>query len=239
MRLAVGEGHPQVDDRVAVAYAALHLRRTPFSTLGMNCRGTEPPTTLSTNSNPEPSGSGSTSMSHTAYWPCPPDCLTCRALAGGLPGERLAQRHHERLLLDVHRVPAGQPLEDDVGVRLAHAPQDELVGLGVVLDPDARVLGREPPSAWDSLSSSALLAPRSRPAAAARAATTASARAGRRPRTGCRRSPRGTAGRCAQMSPATTWVAGTCVLAERVGQRADLLVLVVVRRGRRPRRRTT
>ncbi len=43
----------------------------------MNCRGTEPPTTLSTNSKPEPSGSGSTSMSQTANWPCPPDCLTC------------------------------------------------------------------------------------------------------------------------------------------------------------------
>ena len=43
----------------------------------MNCRGTEPPTTLSTNSKPAPSGSGSTSMSQTANWPCPPDCLTC------------------------------------------------------------------------------------------------------------------------------------------------------------------
>ena len=52
--------------------------RTPFSTLGMNCRGTTPPTTRSANSNPEPSGSGSTSMSQTAYCPCPPDCLTWR-----------------------------------------------------------------------------------------------------------------------------------------------------------------
>ena len=52
--------------------------RTPFSTLGMNCRGTAPPTTLSTNSNPPPSGRGSTSIWATAYCPCPPDCLTCR-----------------------------------------------------------------------------------------------------------------------------------------------------------------
>ena len=52
--------------------------RTPFSTLGMNCRGTAPPTTLSTNSKPPPRGRGSTVMSHTAYWPCPPLCLTCR-----------------------------------------------------------------------------------------------------------------------------------------------------------------
>src|SRR4051794_31403563 len=44
----------------------------------MNCRGTAPPTTLSTNSNPVPRGSGSTVMSQTAYCPWPPDCLTCR-----------------------------------------------------------------------------------------------------------------------------------------------------------------
>ena len=37
--------------------------RTPFSTDGMNCLGTTPPTILSTNSNPAaPDGSGSTSM---------------------------------------------------------------------------------------------------------------------------------------------------------------------------------
>ena len=50
----------------------------PFSTLGMNCVGTEPPTTFETNSKPEPRGSGSNSTWHTAYWPCPPDCFTCR-----------------------------------------------------------------------------------------------------------------------------------------------------------------
>ena len=45
---------------------------------GCSCAGTAPPTTWSTNSKPAPRGSGSTSMSHTAYWPCPPDCLTWR-----------------------------------------------------------------------------------------------------------------------------------------------------------------
>jgi hypothetical protein len=52
--------------------------RAPFSTDGMNCRGTAPPTTLLTNSKPEPRGSGSISIEHTADWPWPPDCLTCR-----------------------------------------------------------------------------------------------------------------------------------------------------------------
>ena len=52
--------------------------RMPFSTLGMNWVGTEPPTTLDSNSKPAPRGSGANSTWHTAYWPCPPDCLTCR-----------------------------------------------------------------------------------------------------------------------------------------------------------------
>ena len=62
----------------------------------MNCRGTAPPTTLSTNSKPPPEGSGSTSMSHTAYWPWPPDCLTWRPCPLALAGERLAQRDPQR-----------------------------------------------------------------------------------------------------------------------------------------------
>ena len=56
MRLAVGERHPEVDHRVAVADPALHLRAHALLDAGMNCRGTDPPTTLSTNSSPEPLG---------------------------------------------------------------------------------------------------------------------------------------------------------------------------------------
>ena len=52
--------------------------RTPFSTLGKKEFGTAPPTTFTSYSKPLPRGSGSTSMSHTAYCPCPPDCFTCR-----------------------------------------------------------------------------------------------------------------------------------------------------------------
>ena len=52
--------------------------RTPFSTDGMYCRGTTPPTILSTNSKPAAPGSGSTSMWQMPYSPCPPVCLTFR-----------------------------------------------------------------------------------------------------------------------------------------------------------------
>ena len=52
--------------------------RTPFSTDPTYWVGTAPPTTFDSKVTPEPRGSGEISMSHTAYWPCPPDCLTCR-----------------------------------------------------------------------------------------------------------------------------------------------------------------
>ena len=49
--------------------------RAPFSTAGMYVRGTEPPTTESTNSKPPPGGSGETRNCTTANWPWPPDCF--------------------------------------------------------------------------------------------------------------------------------------------------------------------
>src|SRR5438105_11188901 len=57
---------------------------TPFSTDGMNWCGTTPPTILSTNSNPPPRSSGSTSIVATPYCPCPPDCFTYRPVAVAL-----------------------------------------------------------------------------------------------------------------------------------------------------------
>ena len=52
--------------------------RAPFSTEPMYCEGTAPPVTFCSNCTPDPRGSGETVMSQTAYWPCPPDCLTSR-----------------------------------------------------------------------------------------------------------------------------------------------------------------
>ena len=117
--------------------------RMPFSTLGMNCVGTAPPTTWETNSNPEPRGSGSNSTWQTAYWPCPPDCLTCRPGHPRRVADRGAQRHLDRLGVDLGAA-RPQPGQHDVGVRLAHAPQHRLVGLGVALEPQRRVRGDEP-----------------------------------------------------------------------------------------------
>ncbi len=105
--------------------------------------GTAPPTTLSTNSKPEPRGSGSTSMSHTAYWPWPPDCFTCRPWPLAAAAERLPQRHLDRLGVQLDAARA-EPVEDHVGVRLAHRPEHQLVGLDVALQAQRRVAGHEP-----------------------------------------------------------------------------------------------
>ena len=110
----------------------------------MNCRGTDPPTTLSTNSNPEPSGNGSTSISHTAYWPCPPDCLTWRPWPFALPPK--VSRSGTRSSHRVHRdaVPVGQRVEHNAGMSLAHAPEHDLVCFLVLLDAQCRVFGGQP-----------------------------------------------------------------------------------------------
>ena len=82
-------------------------------------------------------------MSQTAYWPWPPDCLTCRPwpLAGGAEG--LPQRHLHRLGVQLDAAGA-QPVQHHVGVRLAHAPEHQLVGLGVAFQPQRRVAGDQP-----------------------------------------------------------------------------------------------
>jgi len=68
--LPARQGDAEVDHRVAGPPATQPFSswaRIPFSTLGMYWRGTAPPTTLSTNSKPDPRSRGSTVMSHTAY----------------------------------------------------------------------------------------------------------------------------------------------------------------------------
>ena len=237
MRLAVGEGHPDVDDRVARGDAALHLRAHALLHRGDELPGHGAADDLVDELEARcPPGSGSTSMSQTAYWPWPPDCLTCRPWPVAVAGERLAQRHPQLDLVDRRRRSRLlEPVEDDVGVRLAHAPQHDLVGLGVVLDAQRRVLGGEPLQALaTSLSSSALARASIATGSSGSGIVHGSQHQRRRPcRRGCRRSRRGCSRPIAQMSPATAQSAGRWVLPERDRQRADPLVLVVVLVARR------
>lgn len=51
---------------------------SPFSTAGIYCLGTAPPTTASTNSkSSSPSFLGSNLTFTSPYCPCPPDCFLC------------------------------------------------------------------------------------------------------------------------------------------------------------------
>lgn len=47
----------------------------PFSTAGMNCFGTLPPTTCSRKATPTPHETGCSSITTWANWPWPPDCF--------------------------------------------------------------------------------------------------------------------------------------------------------------------
>ncbi len=60
------------------------------------------------------------------------------------PAEGLAQRHAQVDLVDADPEPVGQTVQHDACVRLAHAPQHDLVGLWVLVDAKRRVFGRKP-----------------------------------------------------------------------------------------------
>ena len=74
----------------------------------------------------------------------PAGLLHVPAVALHLAGERLAQRHPQRHLFDIDAVLAVQPVDEDVGMRLAHAPQHELVRLDVAFEPHGRLLRDDP-----------------------------------------------------------------------------------------------
>lgn len=60
------------------------------------------------------------------------------------PGQGGAQFDLQRLGRHVHAEATPQPVEEHIGVCLAHAPQDHLMGLRVALDADRRVLRLQP-----------------------------------------------------------------------------------------------
>ena len=75
--LAVDQHDPQVGERVVGQAPLGSASVMPFSTAGMNCRGTLPPTTLLPNSKPSPRPRGSPRISTRAYCPWPPVCFLC------------------------------------------------------------------------------------------------------------------------------------------------------------------
>ena len=61
----------------------------------------------------------------------------------GHPAERLAQRHPQRHRVHGDAIARPEPVEQDVDVRLAHAPQDQLMRLRVEVEAQGGVLGDE------------------------------------------------------------------------------------------------
>ena len=143
MGLAVGQRHAEVDDRVAVADAALHLGTYALLDRGDEVAGYGAPDDLVDELEPAALRKRLDLDVAHGVLAVAAGLLDVPPVALGGAAERLAQGHHERHLLDVHRVALGQPFGDDLRVGLAHAPDHQLVGLAVVLDADARVLRGE------------------------------------------------------------------------------------------------
>src|SRR6266851_1672725 len=98
-----------------------------------------PPTTLSTKVNPEPRGSGLTSIVQSANWPCPPDCRLKRECCW-VP-RRIVSLGHRGVVADDREVVAvAQPVDRDLQVHVALAPQHHLAQLGVLLQFEGWVL---------------------------------------------------------------------------------------------------
>ena len=115
----------------------------PFSTAGMYSRGTTPPLVSSANWKPVPGGSGVEAQ----------DDMAVLAATAGLTDElrllldRLLDRFLVRDLrpadVRVDLELAQQAVDDDLEVQLAHPLDDGLAGLGVGLDAEGRILGRQ------------------------------------------------------------------------------------------------
>ena len=74
----------------------------------------------------------------------PAGLLDVAAMAFCLAAEGFSQRHPQFDGVHGDAVPVGQRVEHDAGVGLAHAPQHDLMGLRVLLDPQCRILGGQP-----------------------------------------------------------------------------------------------
>ena len=194
----------------------------------MNCRGTDPPTTLSTNSNPPPVCERLDLEVADGVLAVAAALLDVPALARWPAGERLAQRHPDVDLVDLDAVPVARAGR---AVR-RHAPRPCTTAraerLRVVLDPHGRVLGREPLQCRPSLSSSAFACATTAMGSSGSGIDHGSITSGLSLSLSVSPVSARDSFAIAQMSPAMHDAGGPLGLAERRRQGADALVLVVV-----------
>ncbi len=144
MRLAVEQRDADVDDGVAGHHTLLHLLPHPLLHRGDELARDGAAHDLVDELEPAATGQRLHLDVADRELSVPAGLLDVPAVTGGLAGERLAQRHLQLHLVDLGAVPGAEPVDQDVGVRLTHAPQHDLVGLGVVLHPQRRILRGQP-----------------------------------------------------------------------------------------------
>ncbi len=209
--------------------------RTPFSTDGMNCRGTDAADDPLGELEPGPAGERLDLDLADGVLPVAAGLLHVPAQPGAGLG-RASRAAPPRTSTWPTETPnrSREPLQRGVGVRLAHRPQHRAARCPAIVDAQRRVLGGQPVERGRELVLVGLGGRLDRrPAAAASAATTAAAPAGPRPRRACRRSRPGSAGRrwrCRRTPPA--WPAAAAGRTGRTARRPARR-----RRGRRGRTR--
>ena len=110
----------------------------------MKFRGTAPPTTLSTNSNPGAFRERlHLDVAHRVL-AVAAGLLDVAAMAFRFAADGFPQRHPQLDGVHGDAVPIGQCVEHDAGVGFAHAPQHDLMRLLILLDAQCRVLGGQP-----------------------------------------------------------------------------------------------
>ncbi len=145
MRLAVEQGDPDVHHRVAGQHPHLHLGPDAFLDRRDELPRHHPADDLVDELQARAGRPGLDLDVADPELPVAAGLLDVPAQAPGLPADRLPQRNAQLAGLHRDAVTAGQPVEHQVGVRLTHAPEDQLAGLGVHLKPQRRVLGHQPP----------------------------------------------------------------------------------------------
>ena len=134
MRLPVGESHPEVHDGVAEADPALHLGADAAFDAGDELTGDRAADDLVVELEARTLGEGFDLDVADRILAVATGLLHVPSVSLPRTDEGLAERHDQVALLDADAEPGPQPVEGHVGVRLAHRPQHQLAGLGVVLD---------------------------------------------------------------------------------------------------------
>ena len=141
VRLAVDQGDVDVDDGAVAAHAAVGLRPDALLHAAVELGGHRAADDPLVEDDPAARRPGLALDDDDGVLPVPPGLLHVPRRDPRRAGEGLHQRYPDRDGGDRDAVPAAQPLEQHLGVRVADAPQQQLPGVGAALEAHGGVFG--------------------------------------------------------------------------------------------------